>query len=61
MWSMSLMTRGDTRTLDKSDWKQMNGWIAHHEDFKFMLRLQNCPGKAFHCVEGKFYFKRSYA
>ena len=35
---MSLMTRGDTRTLDKSDWKQMNGWIPHHEDFKFMLQ-----------------------
>lgn len=63
MWAISLMTRGDTRTLGKSDWKEMDGWTAHHEDFEFVLQGEVTetiyPGKAFHCLENKFYLKRS--
>lgn len=56
--------RGGARTLDKSDWKQMDVWITHLEDFEFVLQGQvtetTYPGKEFRCSENKFYLKRSY-
>lgn len=51
-WSV-LPTRGDNRTPDKSDWKQVVGWLTHQEDFEFVLQGQVTKtiysGKAFHC------------
>lgn len=64
MCSLTVTPRGDNRTLDKPDQKQMDGWISHHEDFEFVLQGQVTEtihsGKAFHCLESKFYLKRSY-
>lgn len=53
MWSMSLMTSGDTRTVEKSAWKQVGGWATHLKDSEFVLQAEVTEtrylGKAFHC------------
>lgn len=45
-------------------WSKWMGWISHHEDFEFVLQGQVTAtidsGKAFHCLESKFYLKGSY-